>query len=283
VFVVDDIVLTYFVLPYARRLLGKGQDQLYDWLDGQGIKLAVLARRRWRLRRHKPSQVEVLTDLGHYVENHPGTAGTLTAAAIAAGPLTDEEFMRTICDFLTRIFEMVQELGHPAVLPGFLTGTDYLAVIDVRTPPGKQLEMPSIDGQEITLWKPLGPTEDSRHWMPRLWLVRATDEELASDPDKPGKLADALEASDPDTTPMQLAERLKGQPLVTGITRRRVVVQDIRMPVPDLPPSLLTGESSRIPWAQSPDGIKAMLAALTNQLGQRQQQDLLWLRAATSA
>ena len=119
--------------------------------------------------------------------------------------------------------------------------------------------------------------------MPRLWLVRATDEELASDPDAAGKLADALKVSDPDTTPMQLAQKLEPTPLVTGITRRHVIVQDIRMPVAGLPPALLMGESSRIPWAQSPDGIKAMLAALTNQLGQRQQQDLLWIRAATSA
>ena len=218
-----------------------------------------------------------MTDLGHYVENHPGTADALTAAAIT-GPLTDEEFMRTICDFLTRIFEMVQTLGHPAVLPGFLTGTDYLAVIDVRTPPGKQLEMPSTDGQEITLWTPPAPSFMPVHWMPRLWLVRATDEELASDPDKPGKLADALQTGDPDTTSVQLAEALERQPLVTGITRRHVIVQHVQMPLADLPPAPI-GESSRIPWAESPDGIKAMLAALTNQLGQRQQQDLLWIRA----
>ena len=82
VFVVDDIALTYIVLPYAKRLLGKGQNQLYDWLDDQGIKLALRRGQHWW--QHKPSQVEVLTDLGHYVENHPGTAGTLTAAAITA-------------------------------------------------------------------------------------------------------------------------------------------------------------------------------------------------------
>jgi len=30
---------------------------------------------------------------------------------------------------------MVQALGRPAVLPGFLTGADYVTAIDVRTIP----------------------------------------------------------------------------------------------------------------------------------------------------
>jgi hypothetical protein len=283
VFVVDDVVFTYFVLPYAKRLLGKGQDQFYDWLDAQGIKLA---RRGWRVWRHKPSQVEVLTDLGHYVEKHPGTAGTLTAAAIA-GPVTDEEFLRTIRDFLTRIFEMVQELGHPAVLPGFLTGTNYLAIIDVRTPHGTQLEMPEMpwmggpDEPEIKLWNPLPPAGVLPHWMPRLWLVSTADGELARDPDTTlGQLAAALAkfASDPETTPVQLAAKLEDQSFVTGITRHHVVVKHARMPLERLTP-VTAGESSRIPWAESPDGVKDMLEALTSQLGERKKHEELWRQA----
>jgi hypothetical protein len=294
VFIVDDILLTYFVLPYAKRLLGKGQNQLYDWLDDQGVKLA---RRGWRLWRHKPTDIEVLTDLGHYADEHPGTADTLftrvfatelqTAALLPAAE-ADEEVLRIVSDFLTQIFKMVQALGWPAVLPGFLTGTDYLAVIDVRTPPGEQLEMPSVGGQDvptITLWRPLKPafSDTRQHWMPRLWLIRTTDEELASDPDTTsGKLAAALEefASDPDRTPTpaQLADTLKDQSFVMGITRRHVVVQHVQMPLDRLPPQPI-GEIGQIRWAESPDGIKAMLKELTSQLGERQQEDLLWKRA----
>jgi len=277
VFIVDDILLAEIVLPYARRLLGKGQDQLYDWLDKQGVKLA---RRGWRLWRHKPSDVEVLKDLGYYAEKHPGAAGIMATAAITTGlqpaaalpaPEADERVLRALCNFLTGIFEMVQALGHPAVLPGFLTGTDDLAVIDVRTPPGVQLEMPVISGQdspEITLWRPLGPAGTSSHWLPRLWvLARATDADRRTYEDI---------ACDLDTTPQQLAEALKDQPFVTGITRRHVLVQHAQIVLPKIPP-VTKGESSRIPWAQSPAGVRAMLAALTSQLGERQDEDRRWL------
>lgn len=285
VFVVDDILLTYFVLPYAKRLLAKGQNQLYDWLDGQGVKLA---RRGLRLWQHRPTDIEVLTDLGHYADEHPGTADTLftgvlttelQTAALLPAPEADKEVLRIVSDFLTHVFKMVEALGWPAVLPGFLTGTDYLAVIDVRTPPGRQLEMPSVGGQDvpaITLWSPPGPifTPDSVHWMPRLWLISTTDEELAA----------ALKAfaSDRDKTPTsaELAATLKDQSFVTGITRRNVLVRHVEMVVAGSPPiAAPTGEITQIPWAESPDGVKAMLKELTSQLGERQQQDLLWKRA----
>jgi hypothetical protein len=281
VFVVDDILISYFVLPYAQEKLNQGRNQLYDWLDKQGVKLARRGLRFWQ---HKPSDVEVLKELGHYVETHPGTASTLATATITAqlqaatrlpAGQRDEKFLNIVLDFLNQIFEMVQELGSPVVLPGFLTGTDDLAVIDVRTVPlGGQLELPWISGGQVNptimLWRDLGPV-GKVYWMPRIWLVRA-----ATDADRDRY----KEFANPDTTPKQLADELKDQPFVMSITRRYVVAQHVQMVLDHLPPTKTgTGEDDRIPWAESPDGVKAMLAALTSQLGERLDEDVLWLRA----
>ena len=276
-FVVDDILLTYFVLPYANRLLDQGRNKLYDWLDEQGVKL-------WG--RGLRSRRNLLKALGHYVEKHPGTAAPLAAEVLFTELPT---ILDSVDNFLTRIFKMVQELGHPAVLPGFLTGTDYLTVIDVRTPPGTQLEMPSLpsltgsNDPEIRLWSPLPPAGVAPRWMPRLWLVSKTEGELARDPDTAlGQLAAALKefASKPDTTPGQLAAKLEDQLFVTGVTSHDVVVRHAQMPLENLTP-VTSGESRRIAWAESPDGVKDMLEALTRQLGERKKHEELWRRALT--
>ena len=279
-FIIDDILLADILMPYAKRLIGKGQDQFYDWLDDQGVKLV---RRVWG---HNPPVVEVLEDLGHYVKDNRGAADTLAPKAFTAELQTaqtlpaaqaDEKVLRALSDFLTAIFDMVQALGHPAVLPGFLTGTNDLSVIDVRTPPGQNLEMPEISGQdnpEIVLWRPLGYGVLPQHWMPRLWVVvKATD----VDRRKYENLAD------PDTTPQRFAEVLEDQPFVTGITRRHILVQHVQIVLPNIPPiPVVGGESSRIKWAESPDGAKAMLADMTSQLGERQDEDERWIRALRS-
>jgi hypothetical protein len=65
-----------------------------------------------------------------------------------------------------------------------------------------------------------------------------------------------------------------------SITRRHVVAQHVQMVLDHLTPTKMgPGEDDLIPWAESPDGVKAMLAALTSQLGERLEEDLLWLRA----
>jgi hypothetical protein len=293
-FIVDDILFTYIVLPYGKRLLNQGRDQLYAWLDSElgkgGRKLATSMKRNLK-------DVDALTDLGHYVESHPGTADTLAKAAVTAelqtasmlpGMKGDEEFLRVVRDyFLTPIVEMVQALGRPAVLPGFLTGTDWLTAIDVRTVPlGKQLETMKVHAQSgndpprINLWMPLGPV-GIQYWLPRLWLVRATDEELAHLATTPERLAALDElARDANTTVQRFAEALEDQPFVTDITRHDVIVNRARM-LSDFTPQMM-GKSYPIRWADSPAGMEAMRTALTSLLEGRQRQVGTWIKALTN-
>jgi hypothetical protein len=301
-FIVDDILLTYIVLPYGQRLLSKGQDQLFSWLDDkfdrEGKKFLKSLSKR------KLSDAEVLEEVGNYVEKHRGTADTLASAAYVGALKTastlpaaqrEEEFLKVVNDFfLTPIVEMVKALEHPAVVPGFLTGTDCLTVIDVRTvPSGEELETARIfprfeteskvDPARIELWTDQKYFGQAR-WRPRIWLVRPEDKELADELNTtPGELADALDelARDPYGTAKQLAEALKHQPFVTDITRHHVIVQHAEWWSGSSPS--VTGESDRIPWAESPDGAKAMLAALEAQLGDQEDEEERWRDALSKA
>jgi hypothetical protein len=298
VFVVDDILLTFIVLPYGKRLLGKGQDWLFEWLDSQlGEGFAWLKQRM----SSRTDEVEILMDLGHYVKEHPGTADTLATAAYAAatgspGVKSDKEFLTVVHDFfLTPVVEMVKVLERPAVVPGFLTGTDWLTAIDVRTVPrGEQLE--NMDVQQRTdLWGELHPAEivlwrnrlmpnEMKHWLPRIWLVRAMDDELARElSTTPGELSATLDAlaRDEDTTPGRFADVLQHQPFVTAITRQRVVVRRAQMIFGISPPST-TGESEKIPWAKSSAGIQTMREELERQLGDQQAEQERWIQALTN-
>jgi hypothetical protein len=158
--------LTYIVLPYSKRLLGKGQDWLFNWVDSQ------FGEGRKKLKESMSSRndkVEVLKDLGCYVLEHPGTADTLATAVYAAelspasGPPSvegDKEFLMVVRDFfLTPVVEMVKVLERPAVVPGFLTGTDWLTAIDVHTVPrSEQLENRDVE-QRTDLWGEPYPKE----------------------------------------------------------------------------------------------------------------------------
>ena len=297
-FVVDDILLTYIVLPYGKRLLGKGQDWLFNWLDSQ------LGEEGARLKQSMSSrndEVEVLRDLGHYVKEHPGTADTLATAAYAAatgspGVKGDKEFLMVVHDFfLTPVVEMVKVLERPAVVPGFLTGTDWLTAIDVRTvPPGEQLENMDVVQRtdlwdqpypaEIVLWRRRLTQYEKKHWLPRIWLVRAMDDELARElGTTPGNLSATLDelARDEDTTPGRFADVLEHQPFVTAITRQRVVVSRAQMMFGIAPPST-TGKSDRIPWAKSSAGIQTMREELERQLGDQQDEQERWIQALTN-
>jgi hypothetical protein len=299
VFVVDDILLTYIVLPYGRRLLGKGQDQLFNWLDS---KLGREGRRLKRSMSSRNNEVDVLKDLGQYVKEHPETAETLATAAFEAELETasalpavrgDEEVLRVVREFfLTPIFEMVKSLEHPAVVPGFLTGTDWLTAIDVRVPSGDELEKARIFERfevnryprsevfpaRIELWTSPGIV-GVKHWRPRIWLVTPMDEELARELNTtPDKLADALNelACDSYGTAQQFAEALERQRFVTEITRHHVIVRRAEWQWSNSPDA--KGESVRIPWAEFPAGVMTMRAALVRQLGDRQEEQERWIQ-----
>jgi hypothetical protein len=298
VYVVDDILLTYIVLPYGKRLLGKGQDWLFKWLDSQLGEAGATLRQRMARRN---DQVEVLKDLGHYVKENRGTADTLATAAYAAatgpgGVRSNEEFLMVVCDFfLTPVVEMVKVLEHPAVVPGFLTGTDWLTVIDVRTVPrGEQLEDLEVEQRtsmwgdpppaEIVLWRGRLTENEKKHWLPRIWLVSAIDDEVARElGSTPGERSATLNelARDEDTTPDEFAKRLKNQPFVTAITRQNVVVRRSQVWFGGLPPST-TGKSDKIPWAKSSAGIQTMRKELERQLGDQQDEQERWIKALTN-
>jgi hypothetical protein len=296
-FIVDDILLTYIVMPYGQRLISKGQDQLFKWLDSkldkEGKKFANSLRKR------KLSDDQVLEEVGQYVEKHRGTADTLASAAYVGALETtsglpvakrEEEFLRVVRDFfLTPVIEMVKALEHPAVVPGFLTGTDCLTVIDVRTVPSdaklqetrifpRDESEDEVHPSRIEVWT--FPLLFGAQWRPRIWLVRPMDKELA---DKlkttPGQLASALKklADDDYVTAREFAETLKDQPFVTSITRRHVIVQHVVWQPGSSP--RVTGKSDRIPWAESPDGAEGMLAALEAQLGDKQDAQDRWREA----
>jgi hypothetical protein len=299
VFVVDDILLTYIVLPYGKRLLGKGQDWLFNWLDSQLGEEGVRLKQSMSGRN---DEVEVLKDLGHYVKEHPGTADTLAKAAYAAatgspGVMGDTEFLMVVRDFfLTPVVEMVKVLERPAVAPGFLTGTDWLTAIDVRTVPrGERLE--NMDVEQRTVWGETYPAEivlwrrgrltqsEKDHWLPRIWLVRAGDDELARELDTtPGELSATLDelARDEDTTPGRFADVLEHQPFVTAITRQRVVVRRAQMMWGGIAPPSTTGQSDRISWAKSSAGIQTMREGLERQLGDQQVEQERWIQALTN-
>jgi hypothetical protein len=304
VFVVDDILLSCIVLPYSKRLLGKGQDQLFDWLDNV---LGEAGKKLNKIMSSRNNEVDVLKDLGQYVIEHPKTADTLARAASAAelntafgllGARGDEEVLKAVRDyFLTPVIEMVKVLERPVILHGFLTGTDQLTAIDVRTiPRGEQLENMDIRQRENFLTREPYPTEivlwrrgrqtfaEQNHWLPRIWLVRAMDEELVGKlRTTPGELAAKLDklARDDDTTPQRFCDLLENQPFVTAITRRRVVVDRAQMMFGVSPPSTRE-RTERIPWAEDPAGIHTMRAELEGQLEGQQDEQERWLQALTN-
>jgi hypothetical protein len=298
VFVVDDILLTYIVLPYGKRLLGKSQDWFFNWLDSQLGEAGATLKQRMSSRK---DEVEVLQDLGHYVKEHPGTADTLATAAYAAatGPgsvKSDKEFLMVVRDFfLTPVVEMVKVLEHPAVVPGFLTGTDWLTAIDVRTiPHDEQLENMDVQQRtdlwgdrypaEIVLWRRRLTQYEEKHWLPRIWLVSAIDDEVARElGTTPGELSATLDevARDEGTTPGRFADVLKNQPFVTAITRQNVVVRRAEMMFGISPPST-TGKSDKIPWAKSSAGIQTMRKGLERELGDQQDEQERWIQALTN-
>ena len=290
-FIVDDILLTYIVLPYGKRLLSKGQDQLFNWLDslpGEGaawLKATMSGRN---------NEFDALTDLGHYVTEHRGTANTLATAAYAdaSGVKDNIEFLTVVRDyFLTPAVEMVKELKHPAVVPGFLTGTDWLLPstcapyrpanrwriwmsYSARTslPKSCTLRRSSSGSNATCMKKRITGCLGSG-----LWQRMTNCRKLGT---TPGELAATLDelACDEGTTAGGSADMMKDQRFVTAITRQRVVVRHADMMFGISPPST-TGDSERIPWATDSAGIQAMREGLERQLGDQKDEQDRWIKA----
>lgn len=284
-FIIDDILLAQIVLPYGQRLLGQGRDIFYTWVDQQLGKESKKLVRRWR--KHNPTDEEVLRDLGEFAERHRETAGRLTSAAFATEAAAadqtlldadqrEEAFLTAVRDYyLAPIVNMARALGRPAVVPGFLTGAGYLAAIDVRTPYGTELELPAVWGRGAqhapTLRFPDSVGLYQPHWLPRLWLFKATDERRHGYEDLARRRG---------TTIKEFADAMEGQGLVTAIFRTHIVVRPA-VTIADGRPPAPSGEAWEISLARSPTGIEAIRTELAHQLGEQQGEDRRWIQAIT--
>ncbi len=284
-FVVDDILIAKFVLPFAQGLGEHTLDGIYDWLDDQGVRLGRgLFYRLTKRRRGAGNVDELVTELGDYVAKHPDAASRLTAAALTdAGQVakTDEEFLGVLRSFLMAVFELVKTLNRPAVLPGFVTGTEHLAVIDVRTRnAGEEFATPAIhparnDDARIVLAN-RGVPHGQPTPLPRIWLVSATGEE--------GPEIDRVAAASARYLdwPDDFVDSMKGQWLATDITRREVWVQQ-----PQITPVGMfvtkPGKVDAFNWSESPAGVIAMHKALVDAVGEKVEQDRAWIDAWSQA
>ena len=133
-FGVDAILLSWLVLPLAKRLSDDVVDGAYQWLVAQGVTFG--ANIGQMIERRTATPEDLADGVGEFVEEHPEATARLATAALKdglGGAMSQEEFLQVPLGFLMGVFELVRRLGHPAVVTGFLTGRTDLAVIDVRT------------------------------------------------------------------------------------------------------------------------------------------------------
>ena len=272
--IVDDILITGFVLPFAKGFSEQAVKGAYEWLEAQGVDLG---RTLWqRITGRRGDAEELVSRLGDYVEADRDAASRLTAAAIAdAGQRarTDKEFLEILVSFLMAVFRLVDQLQRPAVLPGFLTGADDLAIVDVRTrKAGEELEEPAVhspaaDSPRIemavrgVLHNPLP--------IPRIWIVTEGREEIEQ----------RAESSTPFFDyPNDFGNFMEGRPLVSAITRDEVWLEDSRTG----PQGVFVPEQrniNQVPWAQTPDGVISMHRALLGQVGEKEAKRDVWVAA----
>jgi hypothetical protein len=280
VFVVDQILIARFVLPLLQGLGEHALDQAYDWLDAQGVVLGRRGLARfWKSRRSRRGPGEFVRELGQYVQTHKDAAPALAAAAMreaVAGPATDEQFLGVILQFLMLLLETVEGLARPAVVPGFLTDTGHVAVIDVRTRKvGDRFDAPRIaliGTPRIVVAEQTVLAYEEQLW-PRIWLVEATDEERAD-------LEKLAEASNPTLGGDEaLLDAIGGALLVTDITRCEVWVQRPNIiRAGGLIRVLIQGHGSgeEYSWPGTPDRMVAIYAALKAQVDARAKDDHEW-------
>jgi hypothetical protein len=265
------------VLPFAKGLSEQAVKGAYEWLEDQGVNLG---RTFWqRITGRGGDEEELVSRLSTYVEADRDAASRLTAAAIAeAGQRarTDEEFLEVLVSFLMTIFRLVDQLQRPAVLPGFLTGADDLAIVDVRTrkanekPAKPALRSPAADSPRIEMAVRGLPYNSPS--IPRIWIVSEGREELE-------ELEQRAESSTPFFDyPNDFGNFMEGRPLVSAITREEVWLEDSRTG----PQGVFVPEQRNInpvPWAQTPDGVISMHRALLGQVGEKEAKRDVWITA----
>jgi hypothetical protein len=284
--IVDDVLVGLLLVPFLDGLRGRAFEQVYDWLDEQGVNLRPHGLlHRFVGGHHEDGTLEpVVERLTQHIDKHPEALLTLTQAALNdAGDQTDEAFLDLVRGYLLAVFEQVEALGQPTVLPGFFTGTGQLTVIDVRTrtveaeyeEPTRYPAQGEADAR-IVLARPIGPGEPSR--LPRVWLVDARGQNRTELERLAREARNVFPAPDDG-----LSQALEDQMLVTAMSRRTVYVQvtkvvgnvgaNVQPPYADTP----------LPWADSAAGVVAMYDKLVALAKKRADKERGWIEALARA
>ena len=137
-FIVDDILITWLIVPFAARLRDRYLDQLANVAD-KGLQ-KLLHGVDEALQAPPEAQQHLLESatsaLADDVEESPAAEAQLITVAtqsIVAAIDDEEQFLEAMADFLAFVFHMIEKDRRPVVLSGFLSGADDDCVIDVRT------------------------------------------------------------------------------------------------------------------------------------------------------
>jgi hypothetical protein len=163
-------------------------------------------------RQDRPAGRVDLWDVGHETQRNRSFSARREISATDSGGWLGGQRMRW--DFLDYVFRMVAHLRGPVALPGFFTGADDTAVIDVRRENRATFKSPLRlwDGAVPKSERPriaLRAEEALVRGYPRIWLTPRTAEHRA-DVDR------ALAA--PSTAPEELARALQSYRRVNSIT-----------------------------------------------------------------
>ncbi len=278
--VVDDILISTVVMPFLRGWGQHALDDVYGWLDDQGVRLGGRVRRRLKKKVGLSDQdpAKLVSRLGKYVEKHPGTPAKLTVAVLGTADArdTDDELLEVVVTFLVAVFRLVKELGRPAVLPGFLTGPQGLAVIDVRTRArDEDFQAPTVnsyrDPPRITLVQREVPPVGGQPLVPRTWLVN----DSAGTREEAERLAAGATVYIAGTGFDSFMLAMNDQLAVAAIERNRVFLRPAG-PVPGNGLVASSLDEHEIPWAESPEAVTAMYQSLVGQVESKVAQEKEW-------
>jgi hypothetical protein len=269
----EPIIFGKIVSPFVRQveegLVGGMQESIENKGFQLGQGLAIWLRRKFGKGSHRVGDVVQLADqLDNYVERNPASTPALTEAIMDTRPGDRLSILRGL---LTAVFTAADELKEPVVLPGFVTGVDHLAIVDVRTQVFDQryeepLLVPTGKARIPTLHlsrKGVEPyNEDPPR--PRLWVI------TNAGPDDLARLTDAAKGVQPvlsrgDEFTQLMADRM----LVADITAREVgfAKSTIVAKIWSVGPAAL----DTLPWTDSTAWVAPMFETL-NQLVENRHQ-----------
>lgn len=258
----EQLLIANFVLPFARGV-GQGTlSEIYVWLEGNGVKLGHsfghrLLRKLSKGRLGVGDPEQLAEELATYVGRHPDASSKLTAAVLQEAGQQDNR-LEVIRNLLATVFELVKGGGHPAVLPGFITGSNHLAIIDVRTSNAEEHytvpevhPAPGVRAPTITLALNGGPGYGPR---PRVWLVTEPEDGEAQ------QLEDEAEETGPVIANADsFTQSMNGRLLVTQITS-----DEVRLTLPVVTPLglMVHAPSEVLQWATGTDWVAPMCRVL---------------------